>query len=146
MKQAVEKNPLLLNQLPENLRGNKDLALAAMIGANGVLTMKFNFKRFLPIGEESREWRSHQFWLQFGEGIRQQLRTHDAFVGLVLGSLHFSASKLSNLAVLDHGGEATMMARNKLIAEYAGVPMGENLTKLRLARKHLAANGIRWSD
>jgi len=83
--------------------------------------------------------------IEVAKWIRQQLGTHDAFVKLVLGSIHFSESKPSNLAALDHGGETTVVARTKLIAEYVGVPVGAELGKLRRARGNLAKGAaIRW--
>jgi len=146
MKKAVEKNPLMLNSVAENLRGNKDLALAALSGTHGSLIVRLFSPGFFPDEEGTITTRSHRCWLQVGEWVRQQLRTHDAFVKLIMGSINFSDSKPSNLAVMDHGGEETVLARMKLIAEYAGVPIGEKLTKLRVARKNLAKGGVCWSD
>lgn len=95
--------------------------------------------------EETESRRDHRSFVQVAESIRQQLGMHDEFVKLVLGSIHFSKSKPSNLDALDHGGEETVQARMKLIAEYIGVPIGEELGKLRRARMNLASGeGIRW--
>lgn len=135
MKQAVEKNPLMLDEAAENLSGNKDLSIAALSGPHGLIAPGVVLRHFM--GDQTKIL-AH--WTHVGESIRQRLRLHHVFVQLVLGSVQFSDTKPSNLSILNQG-EATSKAYMKLIAEFAGVPVGEELGKLRCSGKKLA-----WLD
>lgn len=81
----------------------------------------------------------HRFWIEVAEWIHQQLRTHDTFIKL-LGSIHFSDTKLSNLAFLDIDKQ-TSEALTKMIAKFAGVPTDKELGKLRRALANLESKG-----
>jgi len=145
MCKAVEQNPSLLNFVAEKLRGDEGLAIAALSGIHGSLAPRLNVPNFWPQAEEGfSAHRRSQLWFQVGEQIRQKFRAHDAFVQLILGSIHFSYYKPSNLAVLNQG-DATSKAHMKLIGEFAGASVGEDFLKLCRARKNLASNGIAWS-
>lgn len=146
MLKAVEGNPSALNTVANHLRGDQDLALAALSGSQTFFVLRFNFNEFLPLGEQNAWRRSANFWAQMGDSIRQKLRMHDSFVELILGSIDLSQTKPSALAMLDHGGHETVLARKKLIAEFAGVPIGDELAKLRKARRNLARSGLFWCD
>lgn len=144
MKQAVEKNVFVLNLVGGNLKGDRDLALAALSGTNCYNAFGSS-GNFVPEEVEAGENRTLRFWLQIAEWVRQELRGHDTFVKLILGSVRFSNKKPSILAMLDQGKETSSVSL-KLIAAFAGVPVGKHLGKLRQARKSLAKGGISWSD
>lgn len=145
--QAVEKNPLMLNRVAGSLRGDKDLAIAALSGSYGFLSVHYQNLQFIPDDAEARDIhrRIDRFWFEVNETIRQKLRARDIFVKLVLGNIDLSETKPSLLGVLNQGDETSLMTK-QLIADYAGVPIGKELAKLRRARKNLAEAGIPWCD
>jgi len=50
MVQAVEKNPMALNNVAENMRANHELAIAALSNADsGVLTARMEHPQFIPL-------------------------------------------------------------------------------------------------
>jgi len=144
MLKTLEGGPVPLNQVDEHWRGDRDLALAALSGTHGPFALRVSSDKFLPLSlaDGSFSDRSLRFWAQVSDEIRQKLTLHDSFVALVLGSIDLSDTKPSALAVLDHGGIETVLARKKLIAEFAGIPVGDELAKLRKARKNLAQEGF----
>lgn len=146
MKQAVEKNPFALSMVAEHLKSNVDLAITALSGTHGILAAICDLSKFIPDdGKTKYIHRDHRFWIQVGESILQQLHLNETFVKLVIGSIRFSDTKPSDLAVLNQG-EDTSTTYMELIADFAGVPIGKELGKLHRARKALANAGVRWSD
>jgi len=138
--EAVERSPQYLGIVADVMQGDLDLALAAICSDCGAVT-PFYIVDFLGGGTR----RAHRLWFDVAGIIYQKLILQTAFVKLILGSLHFSDTKKSNLSVLNQG-DATTSAWKKLIAEYAGVPTGVELTKLRRGRNNLKTEGVQWND
>lgn len=141
MMKAIEQDPGLLAAVAVDLKGDEDLGIAALSSPYGACVYRLSLPQFIPDGNGSSRRR---FWYQVCIRVDQELCAHEAFVKLVLGSIHFSETKQTAFGVLDQGKE-TSLAIKKLIAEYAGVPTGKELKKLHRARKNLAQAGIRGS-
>jgi len=147
LRKAVAKNPYVLQCVANNLKGDVDLGIAALSGPHGTLAVLLQHEGFLPNeeGTVAANHRFNRFWIQVAEQIRQKVRLHDAFSKLILGSVHFSHTKPSHFSILGQD-DATSEALTKTIAEFAGVPVGNDLAMLRRARKTLEMVGIRWFD
>ena len=72
--------------------------------------------------------------------IRHRLLLRETFIKLVLGSVHFAEAHPSALAPLQQD-KPTSLALSKLIAEFAGVPVGKEFGQLLRARTALADYG-----
>lgn len=142
---AVAKNPHMLQCVANKLKGDVDLAIAALSGPTGALAVLIEHGQFVPSGEGTYGFHARRLWNQAAENIRQRLLLHDAFSKLILGSIHFPDKQPSSLSMLGQD-DATSKALTKMIAEFAGVPVGTDLGMLRRARKTLATTGIRWFD
>jgi hypothetical protein len=75
--------------------------------------------------------------------IQQQLELHNSFVldflrGIAIVAPHIPPAHRSALHMLDRGVE-TAQALKRLIAEYLGVPVADQLQLLRQAQRHLVA-------
>jgi hypothetical protein len=136
MLKAVKASQYYLAKVPKELAGDWDLLLAAMGNSiNGFLDWNQLYKGGWvqdPAGDVKG------FWIDKAKTVREKLQTHDIFVKLVLGGIMASAGgSITPLTLLNQGKETTL-AFTKPIAEYLGVPMGEELHLLRKARKKLA--------
>lgn len=143
MLQAVKDHPTNLEWATAPLIGDWDLLLTAMADP---------WIATLPFAEQMiRGWmRQDQvdaldFYVDSSKLIREKLQSHDVFVKLMLGSIMASKGGSTPLSLLNQGAE-TSLAFTKPIAEYLGVPMGEELRMLRQARKNLALIGIHWES
>lgn len=83
------------------------------------------------------------FWVDAFRTVQEKLQSHDVFVKVMLGGIMTSKGGSTPLSLLNQGTE-TSSAFIKPIAEYLGVPMGEELRMLRKARKSLAFMGIHF--
>jgi len=142
MTGLLEQNPTAIASVADNLRSDVDLAISALSGDDGLVALYYD-ENFVPEGEEALRQRGRHFWLKVASVLREKLLLRDVFIKLVLPSMHFSETKPSNLATLDQDN-ATTLALKQRIAEYAGVPIGEERGKLNRARKSLAHNGIQF--
>ena len=142
MIDLMEQNPLYLCHAGAGLVGDLDLVVAALSGEDGLLA------RFLDLGTgwfpEGNNGQP-RFFYEVANHVRSKLLLHDAFVKLVLGSVSSSTDNKSALSVFRQGNE-TVKVFNQSLAEYAGVPFGKELGRLRRARETLALIGLRWSD
>jgi Domain of unknown function (DUF4116) len=144
MLKAVKARPAYLAEVSKELAGDWDLLLAAMTNPriaflNG---QKLNQGRWIH-GDTGKD--AYEFWIDTSKTVRDKLHAHDIFVKLMLGGMMASTGESSPLTLLNQGKE-TSLALTKPIAEYLGVPMGEELRMLREARKNLALFGMHWES
>jgi hypothetical protein len=147
--QVLNVNPNLFRDLPKRqLARDYDLALVALAGSyssptTAATSAVVEQKRDELIGL-CNNLNEFFFWQRFATWVRDQLLSHELFVSLVLGgimSLTDDGGHKSTcpLRVLNEGLE-TCTAYKKLLAEYAGIPMGPRLGALHRA----SANLSRW--
>jgi len=160
MMQAVERSPSCLSRVAASLVGEVDLLVAALSDIRSMAHFHADEDGLDPwidhLFEDEDEDSvyskgQHRCWFWVGKHVRARLHSHDIFVKLVLGSTgrqteddasnHTFASTSSPFALLSN--QAAYM---KPIAEYLGIPMGEELRRLRGARRTLALNGVCWND
>lgn len=92
--------------------------------------------------------RDFDFLTDFAASVHAQIATHDVFVGLILGGiashrtvfLYDEEKNASPLSLLNQG-EETCLVYKTLLVEFAGVPIGSQLQKLRRASSHLTLWG-----
>ena len=145
--------------MAESLVGDVDLMVAALSDVRSIATFWRDddcldawIAQLFQDSDNSEGHHQCCFWV--GKHVRARLHTHDIFVKLVLGSTarqtkdeaddackHTLASSSSPLALLSNQD-----AYMKPIAQYLGIPMGEELRRLRGARRTLALNGVNWKD
>jgi hypothetical protein len=144
MLRAVKAHPAFLGKVAKELAGDWDLLMAAM--ANPRITF-ISWNQLAKGG-----WVGHiegsvfDFWIGASKTVRDKLRSHDIFVKLMLGSMMASTGGSTTPLTLLNQGKETSLAFTKPIAEYLGVPMGEELRMLREACKNLALMGIDWEN
>jgi Domain of unknown function (DUF4116) len=144
MLQAVQARPAFLAKVSKELVGDWDLVLAAMTNPRIAFLNRQKLNQSGWIGGDTAEDK-YDFWVDVSKTVRRKLRSHDTFVKLMLGGTMASTGESSPLTLLNQGNE-TSLAFTKPIAEYLGVPMGEELRMLRKARKNLALMGIHWDN
>jgi len=138
MVQAVKSNPAYLGHASDELIGDSDLLLAATC------------ERIALLDAASLDrWFDNQgiiyppdLWLETFEHVREKLRVHETFVKLILCAMQSSEERSATPFALLSQGEDTSLVHAKLIAEYVGVPTGEELRMLRNARANLAMIGL----
>jgi len=140
MKLLVDCPPLLFDLGP-NFLGDMDHVVEAFSSPAG-LTLAYGSVERLNV------WRGEllDYLVKVAEVVRQKLQTHDAFVKLVLCSASIPSTNNPALFSLLEQSEETSLAIKKLIAAFAGVPLGPALGMLRRARKTLSLLGFSWSD
>jgi hypothetical protein len=133
MIQAVQKNCLVYIFAEGGLLTDDDVTLAAFAseGAKGLVN------HFCTANEAGR-CSELLYMNQLLQRVCQKLDLFDAFIKCVLCGISKHAGPSSSLRILDCGKE-TATAIQKLIAEYAGVPMNEELAILRKAYPNLKA-------
>jgi len=143
----VEQNPFNLRIVAAGLVGDLDLFVAALSGENGILVFhtELSGTGWIPDGEESEGIRMCRFYFDIVNHVRTKLYLHDIFVKLILCSIDSSSANESVFSVLDQD-KVTSKALKQMLAEYAGVPFGKELRRLRRARETLAFIGLSWSD
>jgi len=127
MLQAVEKEGKLLREASAELAEDFDLALVAFSSSSDVVS--------LYLTERDEDF---LFLVKFALGVRERLEVH---TGFVQGVLCGTTRDIKPLSVLNQGRETTY-AYTKLIADFLGIPKGQELRRLRHASSHLAAWGF----
>ena len=155
MIEYAENNPVNFRYNDRDLMNDYDLWVAALSGKWGlafgvpVQLMRSPEYRNLPLHVHTAhwptEWYSERAFFGVANYVRSKLQMHHAFVQLVLGGVRDKKEGSSVLATLDFGVETSSPFMKK-IAEYAGIPMGKELGRLRRARANLAKRGYRWAD
>jgi hypothetical protein len=144
MLKAVKARPACyLTKVSKELVGDWDLLLTAMADPriaflNGYCLTKGGWISY-------HEGSAFDFWVDASKAVRGKLHAHDIFVKLMLGGMMATPGGSTPLTLLNQGKE-TSLAFTKPIAEYLGVPMGEELCMLRKARKNLALVGVHWEN
>jgi hypothetical protein len=142
MLKAVKAHPTYLSDVSKELAGDWDLLLAAMANPRIVFVCRNHLVlggwvppvTFAQVG-------ANEFWINASKTVQDKLKLHDVFVKLMLGGMMASIGGSTPLTLLNRGKE-TSLAFTKPIAEYLGVPMGEELCMLRQAVKNLALKGM----
>jgi hypothetical protein len=140
MLKAAKASPTFLAKVSNELTGDWDLLLAAMANPRILLLRACDLSEggWVSATEKS----SYRFWADASKTVRDKLRSHDIFVKLMLGGMMAATSGSTTPLTLFNQGKETSLAFTKPIAEYLGVPTGEELRLLREARKNLALMGI----
>jgi hypothetical protein len=133
MMQAVQKNSLAYIFAEGWLVTDDDLALAAFAG-EGAGCLVNHFCMADAAGRSFALLYMHELL----QKVRLKLDVFDAFVKCILCGISKHSGRSSSLRMLDCGKE-TATAIQKLIAEYVGVPMNEELAMLRKAYPNLKA-------
>jgi hypothetical protein len=145
MLKAVKARPSFLEKVVSNeLAGDWDLLLAAM-GSPGIAFLDWD-QLYDGGWVQDTEGYVNDFWIGAAKTGQDKLRSHDIFVKLMLGGMMASTDGSTTPLTLLNQGKETSLAFTKPIAEYLGVPMGEELRMLREARKNLAFTGIHWEN
>jgi hypothetical protein len=143
MLRAVKAHPTFLAKVAKELACDWDLLLAAMSNPRIVFLdwHQLNLGGWVRPGQVD----ANEFWIDASKTVREKLCAHDIFVKLLLGGVMAPTGGSTPLTLLNQGKTASL-AFMKPIAEYLGVPMGEELCMLREARKNLALIGIHWES
>jgi len=145
----AENNPWNFRYIDRDLMNDYDLWVAALSGkwglAFGVPVHLMRSPEYSNLRVPNGEWLYERAFFRAANYVRNKLQMHHAFVKLVLGSVRDKKEGPSVLATLDFGVE-TFSPFMKKIAEYAGIPMGKEIGRLRRARENLAKRGYRWAD
>jgi hypothetical protein len=141
MLRAVKAHPTFLSKVSKELAGDWDLLFAAMANKRIALLSWDDLTAENGWGQEDMV----DVFVDASETVRDKLQSHDIFVKLMLGCMMATPGESTPLTLLNQGKE-TSLAFTKPIAEYLGVPMGEELRMLREARKNLALMGIHWES
>jgi hypothetical protein len=131
--QVVEKNASLLRESSSQLAQDFDVALAAF---GGTSTKSRDLAGLYDINDRD----DFQFLTEFAGIVRAQVQFHENFVRILCAMSSSTVSKNCHLPVLDQGKE-TSSAYKKLLAEFLGVPTGNELRLLRSASMNLAKWG-----
>ena len=122
MKRAVDLNGRVLRYAPRSMRNSRDLTIRAIANTSDALIG-------LSIGERAA----------IKSEVSEKLRVHSNFVGEFLRGIATATPQSSprcRLPMLDQGDE-TSRAFKQLIADFAGVPVGEELRLYRRAHRNM---------
>jgi Domain of unknown function (DUF4116) len=143
MLKAIKAHLAYLQRASDELIVDRDVLLAAMTNPRiAFLTIP---QQYDGVQIHLLECETHSFWIDNSKIVRDKLKSHEIFVKLMLGGMMASTGGSTPLTLLNQGKE-TSLAFTKPIADYLGVPTGEELRMLREARKNLALMGIHWDN
>jgi hypothetical protein len=128
MVQVVKKRPSLYWMVPSELDGDFDIMLAAHSGDKDLL-------RVMELDEPEEL----EQVLTFARRVRKRIEARESFTTFLAGMSKSAPSPSCCLPVLNQGSE-TSLAYKKLIADFVGLPCGEELRDLRAVSVHLT----RW--
>jgi len=122
MTQLLEKDASLFRYASGDLRVDDDLALIAFAGPRESVELYLQ-----EDGNDNN--RRRDFAKAFRHRLRVKLDTHDAFCKIFVFGMTDSGSLISGLSQ----GVETSTGYKKLIAEFVGLPIGKELSRVRRA-------------
>ena len=129
MRKAIDRNGLVIRFCNLTLKRNLDLCVRAI--ANNHESIPWSLSR----------GRSYLSRTQLQDHVQEKLDLHRAFMteflrGIAIATPHLPPSRRSHLSLLDRGTE-TSEAFKRSIAEFLGVPLGNDLRRLRKCQENL---------
>jgi hypothetical protein len=136
---VVQLKGISLQFASDRLRRDEDVQIAAIANEGAAIAICLLYED--EVGEEG----DFDARLTFTRSVRDKLELHDRFVkeivcGIDIRRHSLPPAKRCQLTMLDRGNE-TGAALKRLIAEYLGVPLGDELKQLKSASRNLCTWG-----